>query len=180
MAVRPLGGGRYAVDSESGATYVVDLPARDCSCPDHEIRGAHCKHIRRVAIEITAGRVPPPGRRAVPCGACGTETFVPEAEPPPHLCPVCAIDPGDVVLDRETGDRLVVVRVTPDSADEHHIEATGDTVAAHPTNAGYPAGDLVIEAAYLGDVARNDRPRTYAFPRSRLRRTDDSELVDVA
>ena len=60
MAVRPLGDGRYVVESGSGGTYVVDLEAGRCSCPDHEIRGARCKHMRRVAIEITAGRLPTP------------------------------------------------------------------------------------------------------------------------
>jgi hypothetical protein len=60
MAVRPLGDGRYTVESERGATYVVDLDARRCSCPDHEIRGVRCKHMRRVAIEITEGRLPAP------------------------------------------------------------------------------------------------------------------------
>ena len=60
MAVRPLGDGRYVVESGSGGTYVVDLDRGRCSCPDHEIRGARCKHMRRVAIEITEGRVPTP------------------------------------------------------------------------------------------------------------------------
>jgi len=64
MAVRLLPDGRYAVESERGATYVVDLDARRCSCPDHEIRGVRCKHMRRVAIEITAGRLPTPDERS--------------------------------------------------------------------------------------------------------------------
>jgi len=62
MAVRALPDGRYAVESEGGATYVVDLDAGRCSCPDHEIRGTRCKHMRRVAIEITEGRIPAPPR----------------------------------------------------------------------------------------------------------------------
>jgi hypothetical protein len=60
MAVRPLPDGRYAVDSGGAATYVVDLEAPRCSCPDHEIRGVRCKHMRRVAIEITRDRLPSP------------------------------------------------------------------------------------------------------------------------
>ncbi len=60
MAVRPLPDGRYVVESARDATYVVDLDERRCSCPDHEIRGVRCKHMRRVAIEITEGRLPTP------------------------------------------------------------------------------------------------------------------------
>jgi len=60
MAVRPVGDGRYAVDSQSGATYVVDVPAGRCTCPDATIRGETCKHLRRVAIEITRGQTLPP------------------------------------------------------------------------------------------------------------------------
>lgn len=60
MAVRPLGDGRYVVETGRDATYVVDIEAGRCSCPDHEIRGARCKHLRRVAIEITSGRLPTP------------------------------------------------------------------------------------------------------------------------
>jgi len=175
MAVRPLGDGRYAVDSESGATYVVDLPARTCSCPDHTFRGERCKHRRRVAIEITAHRVPPPGERAVPCGACGTETFVPEREDPPHLCSHCRVEPGDVVADRETGDRLVVVAVTGTSADGYEIE-DDRTVAEYPTNAEYPDDDLVIEVVYLADRARETQ-KQYSFPHSRLERVDDAAVV---
>jgi hypothetical protein len=65
MAVRPLGDGRYAVESKRDVTYVVDLDARRCSCPDHEIRGVRCKHMRRVAIEITEGRLPAPEEQSL-------------------------------------------------------------------------------------------------------------------
>lgn len=176
MAVRPLAGSRYAVDSASGATYVVDAGDGSCTCPDAQIRGETCKHRRRVAIEITAGRVPPPGQRRADCAACGTEAFVPETASP-VLCGNCRLDPGDVVLDRETGDRLVVEAVTDRRADEVTIRAADTTVAGYPTNEGYPADDLVVEAVYLGDVGREE-PRTYAFPLSRLRRTDDAALVE--
>ncbi|WP_324760214.1 SWIM zinc finger family protein [Haloarcula sp. GH36] len=177
MAVRELGDGEYAVTAESGRTYVVDVPERSCSCPDHRIRGERCKHLRRVAIEITARRVPAPGTRRARCDACGTETFVNEDASTPHLCEPCRLDPGDVVRDRETDKRLVVVRVTDDRADERIVEATGRSVAAHGTNDGYPAGDLVVDAVYLPAAVRSESPREYAFPHSRLERVDGVELV---
>ena len=59
MTVRPLRDGRYVVETEGG-TYVVDLDARECTCPDHAVRGATCKHLRRVAIDVTEDRVPAP------------------------------------------------------------------------------------------------------------------------
>jgi hypothetical protein len=178
MAVRPLGEGRYAVDAESGATYVVDLPERSCTCPDNRIRHQHCKHLRRVAIEITSHRVPPPGQTLARCDACDAETFVDEDAPEPHLCPACHLDPGDVVFDRETGDRLVVQAVTDRRADDVAIDAADTTVADYPTNEGYPTDDLVVEASYLGDVARErTRNRRYSFPLSRLELADDAELV---
>lgn len=176
MAVRPLGDGRYAVDSHSGATYVVDLPDGRCTCPDHQIRGERCKHIRRVAIEVTSHRVPPPGKRRATCAQCGVETFVPETSDEPSLCETCTFHPGDVVLDRETGDRLVVDRVTTDRAHEREIDAADCTVAEYETNAGYPRDDLVVEASYLGDVVRRESPRVYAFPHSRLTQTDQRLL----
>jgi len=181
MAVRPLGDAAYAVDSASGATYVVDLADHSCSCPDHRIRGETCKHMRRVAIEISTRRVPPPGERRANCAACGVEAFVGEdAEPP--LCEACRLDPGDVVTDRETDDRLVVVRVTPDLADEVSVEGTDTTVADYATNDGYPSDDLVVEAVYLGDLGRTGDPRQsrhYSFPLSRLVGVEDAAFVDL-
>lgn len=58
-------GGIYDVRSESGNTYQVDLPAETCSCPDWQQRepDGGCKHLRRVRIEVQAGRVPTPGGR---------------------------------------------------------------------------------------------------------------------
>jgi len=175
MAVRPVGDGRYAVDSQSGATYVVDVPAGSCSCPDATIRDATCKHRRRVAIEITTGRIPGPGRRRAHCCGCGTEAFVPEDGP--TLCEACRVEPGDVVLDRETGDRLVVRAVTDRRADAVTIPATGRTVADHPTNEGYPPGDPVVEASYLPAAVTEAEPRRYSFPLSRLSPTDDAQLL---
>lgn len=175
MAVTPLGEGRYHVDSQSGNSYIVDLPASDCSCPDHEVRGEHCKHIRRVAIEINEGEVPPPGKRRGTCAACGRGAFVPEAEDP-ALCGACRLEPGDFVTDRETGDTLVVVRVRPERAEAVEIEAAGTTVADYPKNEGYPVDDLVVEAVYpfsgRPDADFTDLPR-YSFPHSRLTRRDE-------
>ena len=39
--------------------------------------------------------------------------------------------------------------------------------------------DLVVEAAYLGDVGA-ENPRVYSFPHSRLERVDDAAVVDAA
>lgn len=178
MAVRHLRGADYAVDSESGATYVVDASAGTCTCPDATIRGETCKHQRRVALEITSKRVPPPGKRRADCAACGTETFVPETSGPPALCGACNLDVGDVVLDRETGDRLVVAAVTDERADEVTIEAADTTVADYPTNEGYPADDLVVEVKYLPDAV-SGHSRTYSFLLSRLQKVDDAALVDA-
>ena len=177
MAVRSLGE-RYAVDSESGATYVVDPVAGTCTCPDHQMRGETCKHLRRVAIEITAERVPPPGEHRATCAVCGTETFTPAESDPPVLCESCSLTPGVVVLDRETGDRLVVTAVTPRRADETTIDAADRTVADYPTNEGYPDDDIVVEAVYATDIARRDDPRQYSFPHSRLARTDDAAIIE--
>ncbi|WP_246984693.1 SWIM zinc finger family protein [Halorientalis marina] len=176
MAVTPLSGGCYAVETDHGS-YTVDVPGRRCTCPDHRYRHERCKHLRRVAIEINLERAPPPGKRRADCAACGDEAFVPETAEPP-LCTDCRLDPGDVVTDRETGDTLVVRRVRSDRADEYVIEATGKTVAAHETNERYPANDLVVDVVYLGDELRNREPRVYAFPYSRLRRVEDAAIVD--
>jgi hypothetical protein len=178
MAVRHLGSDRYAVDSQSGATYTVDAAAGTCSCPDATVRGEVCKHRRRVAIEITARRVPPPGHRRASCAACGTDTFVDERARPP-LCATCALEAGDVVLDRETGDRLLVTAVTGRRANEVTVSTAETTVADYPTNEGHPDDDIVVEVSYLSDVSGTVDPRTYAFPHSRLARADDAALVDL-
>lgn len=177
MAVTPIGGGCYLVESESGNEYTVDLIDRRCTCPDYQYRGVQCKHIRRVAIEITQERVPPPGKRVADCAHCGREAFVPETEEPP-LCDDCRLEEGDLVVDRETADSLVVRRVRPERADESVIETTGRTVADHEGNEGYPTDDLVVDAVYLGASLRTDDPREYAFPYSRLRKTDDAAVVE--
>lgn len=44
----------YLIVSESGSEYHVDVLVGTCDCPDHEHRGAHCKHLR--AAEFASGR----------------------------------------------------------------------------------------------------------------------------
>ncbi len=173
MAVSSMGRGRYRVESESGNEYTVDLARSDCSCPDHELRRERCKHLRRVALEVTLGNVAPPGRVRETCAACDRPSFVPEAGP--ALCDRCRLEPGDVVRDRETGDLLVVARATDRRADEWFLEGVGSTVADHATNRGYPAADVVVEAVYpFSDSARTSvlDGKRYAFPRSRLEELD--------
>ncbi|MFB6080999.1 MAG: SWIM zinc finger family protein [Haloferacaceae archaeon] len=165
MTVRPLRDGRYVVETDGG-TYVVDLVSRTCTCPDHAIRGARCKHLRRVAMEVTAGRVPAPDRRTSACAVCGERLFVPMAARGPQLCARHERAPGDVVRDRETGGLLVVSETTTERADEHRT-GEGRLVADYPTNADYGAHEPVVLAVYLA-AADDDEPRRYAFPASRL------------
>jgi len=50
--VRPLGGGRYAVPSQSGSgEYLVDAAAGTCTCPYFTGKGVRCKHL--IAVEIS-------------------------------------------------------------------------------------------------------------------------------
>lgn len=176
MSVTPLGGGVYEVDSESGNTYLVDLIDGRCTCPDHMYREQRCKHVRRVAIEINEGRTPPPGKLPRPCAVCGTEVFVPENDEGPHLCPDHDLQPGDAVVDRETGDLLVVVNVTDQRADQVRVGEDGPTVADYPTNREYDPRDPVVEVLYPlpASVRRKGiKPhhlRRYSFPLSRLDR----------
>ena len=190
MAITPLGGGIYEVESQSGNVYSVDLPGGRCTCPDHNFRGVRCKHLRRVAMEVTEGLVPPPGKEAVACDNCGEEIFVEEGSAGPHFCEECELDPGEAVVDRETGDLLVVVRTTDRRADEVTVPDSDYTVAQYPTNDGYRPDDTVVEAMYpvpagLGtDGLKPHHLRRYSFPRGRLARRDEladedqSELTD--
>ncbi|WP_299262857.1 SWIM zinc finger family protein [Halorientalis sp.] len=173
MAVTPLGGGCYRVETDDD-TYTVDASGHRCTCPDYRFRGTNCKHRRRVAIEITRERVPAPGQCRADCARCGHESFVPATDDV-ALCGDCRLDDGEVAVDRETADTLVVRQVRPDRADEYVVEATRQTVAAHDTNEGYPPDDLVVDAVYLGDQLRTDDPRVYAFPYSRLRQVEDAD-----
>lgn len=174
MAVSALGYGRYVVESESGETYLVDLSRGRCSCPDHEIRGERCKHLRRVALEVTARRVPPPGKRRGDCTVCKRETFVPESGP--AVCGGCWLERGEVATDRETRDTVVVYRLTDETAEERFIDAANTTVADYPKNDGYPRDDPVVEVVYPFSRAAADGldalPR-YAFPYSRLAVRDE-------
>ncbi|RMB13489.1 SWIM zinc finger protein [Haloplanus aerogenes] len=178
MAVRPLRDGRYAVETD-GSTYVVDLDAHTCTCPDHQLRHARCKHLRRVALEVTERLVPPPGERTAVCAVCGGRTFVPTAFRGPALCPRHDHRPGDLVRDRETGTRLIVVAATDERADR--VETVeGRLVANYPTNADYGAHEPVFRAVYLDSLRRDGDVRRYAFPASRLQRvgtrvTDDTD-----
>jgi len=168
MAVAPLGSGRYSVESQSNNTYVVDLLAADCTCPDNTIRSERCKHLRRVAIEVNRGRVAPPGRVRGVCEACRREAFLPEDGPP--LCDACRLEPGDLATDRETGDSVLVARVTGARADEVTVGDGEGTVADYPTNEGYPTDDLVVEVVYpfsRSETPLSNQPR-YSFPLSRL------------
>lgn len=177
MRVLALGSGRYAVHSESGHDYLVDVPEGRCSCPDHAIRGARCKHLRRVAIEITAGAVAPPSYVASTCASCGGFALVPPAAPEPHLCAAHAFAVGDRARDRETGEVVLVVAVSPERADEVSVPGRDVSVAAYETNAAYPDDDPVVAAVYPSVRVDPDGPRpgelrVYSFPLSRLERLD--------
>jgi hypothetical protein len=180
MHVAATGSGRYEVETASGNAYEVDLDAGRCACPDHQFRGVRCKHLRRVAMEVTAGRVPAPGKRAAACAACTGEVFVPEDESSPVYCGDCTLAPGEYAVDRESGDLVVVVETTGDRADETEIPSRGWTVADHHSNEGYDPRDVVVDVLY--PLARDATPesiearppRRYAFPRGRLRRVDEA------
>jgi len=171
MAVVPLGDGRYDVVVRGGAAYTVDLDAGTCTCPDHRYRSLRCKHLRRVALDVTAGRIPAPGERDADCAACGDAAFVPADDPDPVYCAACTLAPGTLVRDRERGDVLVVVETTARRASE--VAVGEHTVATHPTNDGYDPDDVVVDALYPVRGATPERlrergVRTYAFPRGRL------------
>lgn len=174
MTVRPLRDGRYVVETDGG-TYVVDAERETCTCPDHAIRGARCKHLRRVALEIDGGTVPAPDERRATCAVCGEETFVPIAETGPLLCPRHDHQPGTLVEDRETGKLLLVVAATGERADEV-VTGEGRRISEYESNAEYGDHEPVFEAVYLESIRRNDAGdvdvddlRHYGFPASRLR-----------
>jgi hypothetical protein len=176
MAVRPLRDGRYVVETEGG-TYVVDLEADTCTCPDNAIREARCKHLRRVGLEVDAAEVPPPGERASACAVCGERVFVPMGAEGPQLCRRHALAPGDLASDRETGKPLLVVADTGERADEA-TTAEGKVVADYETNADYGDHEPVFEAVYLDsfapvtDLAAVEDEKRYGFPASRLLRVE--------
>jgi hypothetical protein len=174
MTVRPLRDRRYVVETDGGS-YVVDVAAGRCACPDHAIRGSRCKHLRRVAMAITAGDVPAPDERVAACGVCGRPVHVPLTAGGSHLCPAHRPAPGERVTDRETGQELVVVRVTTERADAATTRE-GRTVASYPTNARYGGHEPVIDAVYAGALRPGVDPTDldrYRFPASRLTRSDE-------
>ncbi|OIB55443.1 SWIM zinc finger family protein [Natrialba sp. SSL1] len=186
MSVLPLGDGLYEVESASDHTYLVDLGAGRCTCPDHIFRSARCKHIRRVAIEITDGRTPPPGQLAVECqnADCHESIFVDEDDDnsgatsdeesgQPVYCEEHTLWPGDTVVDRETGDRLTVVDISDLRADAVRIDAADCTVAEYGTNSEYDPDVPVVGVVYPHATVRPNGVvpnslRVYVFPRTRL------------
>jgi hypothetical protein len=174
MAVRSFGTNVYEVTGESGGTYLVDLGAARCTCPDYRFRDARCKHLRRVAIEVTEGRIPPPGHVTAVCAECGGRAFVPNGAEPPHYCEAHRLAPGDRARDRETGDEVLIVATAHLPADAVSVPDRAVTVADYETNTDYPADDPVVGAVYVRsahiDEDGPDPPtlRVYTFPRSRL------------
>jgi hypothetical protein len=181
MRFRPMGGGVYEVDSESGNTYRVDVPGGRCTCPDHSYRRVWCKHLRAVAQAIAEGRVPPPGRIVVECATCGDEIVVDEDAREPHYCANCDLAPGDFAVDREGGDLVVVAERSVGRADEQPVPGTDYTVANYPGNERYPDDDPVVEVVYplprgvSGDDLAARHLRRYHFPVSRLRKSGTDE-----
>ncbi len=169
MTVRPLRDRRYVVETEGG-TYVVGLEAGTCTCPDHSIRGSRCKHLRRVAMEVTTGSIPAPDERVGVCAVCGAETFVPLDADGPQLCDRHAFEPGAVVRDRETDEELVVVAVTDERSDAYRTD-DGRLVDEYATNAHHGSHEPVVEAVYVDSIRPGRSPddcQRYGFPASRL------------
>jgi hypothetical protein len=107
------------------------------------------------------------------CRVCGRERFLPEAGPP--VCPDCRPEPGTFATDRETGETVVVAAFPGGRADR--ADAGGRTVAEHPTNAGYPQDDPVVEAVYpFGPGPAPTERRRYRFPLARLALRDEQLL----
>ncbi len=174
MAVRALGRGTYEVVGQSDDAYLVDLPAGRCTCPDHRFRDERCKHVRRVAIEITADRVPGPEQVAVDCERCGETVFRDQDASEPYLCPAHELSIGGFVYDRETGQRLLVIGLSDRRANEVSISAARGTVADHYSNREYDADDFVVSVVYPDSFELTEHGpvpgslTVYSFPRSRL------------
>lgn len=181
MRFRPMGGGMYEVDSESGNTYRVDVPGSRCTCPDHSYRRVYCKHLRAVAQQIAEGRIPPPGRISADCATCGRTIEVDEQADPPHFCSDCDLEPGDFAVDRESGAVVVAAQRPTGRADETPIPGQDRTVADYPGNEEYPANDPVVEVLYPlpsgidGDDVEGRHLKRYHFPASRLEPTGRGE-----
>lgn len=172
MAVKPFGGA-YLVDAEDEGTQFVRLGDGACSCGGGD-GDDRCKHLRRVAIEINLGRVPPPSGRSISCQGCASAVDVSVADDPPHLCPDCAVAPGDLVVDRE-GDAstpLLVVSGPGLPAEDVTVPGTDVTVAAYDCNDEYRARAPVVEAVFPQSVSTDRPPRRYLFPVPRLAKPD--------
>lgn len=181
MVVEALGDALYEVETDHGTSYLVDLRSRRCSCPDHTFRGVRCKHLRRVAIEITEGRLPAPGQLPVECAVCDEELFVPEeGADRPQYCEDHRLEPGAFVRDRETGNRLLVVAVSDRQADQMRVGQSAYSVATYPNNREYDPRDSVIGAVYPQSISMTDSGpepdslRVYSFPRARLERISET------
>lgn len=172
MSVRPFGDS-YLVSCPDGTEF-VSLGETNCSC---EATADVCKHVRRVAIEINRGRVPPPEEDTVPCRACDAEVPVSVAEEPPFLCRDCDLEPGDIVIDTEgCPDTPLLVVSSPGRAAEM-VALPGDdrTVAEYPGNGDHPRDAPVVEAIYPQAVSTDRSPRRYLFPVTRLTRPEDRD-----
>ncbi|WP_049924351.1 SWIM zinc finger family protein [Halopiger djelfimassiliensis] len=183
MSVLSLGDGLYEVESASDHTYLVDLESGRCTCPDHTFRDVRCKHVRRVAIEITEGRTPPPGEIAVECHDCDATVFVDEDATDPFYCSTHEITPGDTVVDRETGGRLTVVDVSAFRADAVEIRDADCTVAEYGTNEDYDPDVPVVGAVYPHASVKPNGVvpgslKVYVFPRTRLEKVSPAPTPD--
>ncbi|MFB6236603.1 MAG: SWIM zinc finger family protein [Halopenitus sp.] len=179
MTVRPLRDRRYVVETDGG-TYVVALAAGTCTCPDHAIRGARCKHLRRVAIDVTNGELPAPDERIGVCAVCGSETFVPVEQSGSQLCSTHQPAVGTVVRDREAGQLVVVTEVTSVRADEYDT-GEGRAVDEYATNADYGAHEPVVKAVYVDSLSPSRdlaNAKRYGFPASRLREVDPGATAE--
>jgi hypothetical protein len=59
MSVIPKGGDVFEVHGENDGSYRVDTRQDRCTCPDHEHRGTHCKHLRRACFASGQRPIPP-------------------------------------------------------------------------------------------------------------------------
>lgn len=170
MTVRPFGDA-YLVDCEDDTHYVRLAPSR-CSCDGPA--DDYCEHVRRVAIEINLGRVPPPTERTVECARCGRAVAVSAADEPPALCAECHLEPGDVVVDAEGDGETPLLVVSEPGRPAAFVPVPDDdrTVAEYPTNDRYPPDAPVVEVVYPQAVTTDREPRRYLFPLTRLRTPD--------
>lgn len=197
MTIRTMRDGRFVVETDGG-TYVVDLEAASCTCPDASIRETQCKHLRRVRFDLDRGAIDPPASLELVCAVCGDRYDA--ADGGALLCSRHRPERGEFVRDRETGALCVVLGGTTVRADEYYPIETGSperpreteeqrssqnaetdtgkrrspgdrTVSEYPTNEAYGDHEPVILAAYadsFGPASTIDSVPGYAFPASRL------------